>query len=106
LPVKILRKFRIPTPFGPVEFPYFELPLPHEQPFIDERRERALMHAIGSDIGSIIPWIGDVIEDLHFTEIRRLLTREELERFLEEDKVAPTTVALLKTFILIRQKQK
>jgi len=104
MPIKILRKFRFPTPFGSVEFPEFEFPLPHERPYIDKRREEALRHAVGSDIGSFIPWIGDVISDLHFTEIRRLLTREELEMFLEEDKVAPTTVALLKTFIRIRKK--
>jgi len=97
--IKLLKKFEIPTPFGKVALPELEIPLPHERPLLDERRREALNHAIGSDIGSLIPWVGDVLEDLHGKELRKLLTPEELELYTEEDKTAPSTIALLKTFI-------
>jgi len=103
MPIKLLRRVEIPTPFGKVELPEFEIPLPHERPVIDERRRRALHHAVGADIGGMIPWVGAVIEDLHAKELRKLLTREEFEIYSEEDKVAPSTIALIKTFIKKRE---
>jgi len=99
--VRLLRRVEIPTPFGRVRLPEVVLPAPLEplEFEIDERRRRALLHAVGSDIGGKIPIVGDVIEDLHGAEVKRLLTPEEYGEYLEEDKYAPSTIALLKVFL-------
>jgi len=104
--IKVLENIRIPSPLGGIELPELEVPLPHEVPEIDTRRAKALRHAIGADIGSLIPIgaIADTIADLHFAEIRKILTKEELEVYIKEEKVAPSTIAMLKTFIHIKSR--
>jgi len=98
MPLKILDKTTFPTPFGDVEFPEIVVLAPFEVPKfeVDERKRKALMHGVGADIGSLIPLVGDAIEDLHTTEIKKLLTPDEFAKFLEETKVGPDTIALLK----------
>lgn len=87
----------IPTPFGKVQFPVPEIPSFEVK--IDARRSKALAHAIGGDIGSFIPILGDVIEDIHGAELRRNLTSTEYEQYIVEDKVAPSTIALIRVFM-------
>ena len=93
---------RVPLPTPPILAP----------PEIDERRGGALMHAVAVDLSfflGLIPVIGDVVadivEDLHGAEIRRTLTPEEYNRYLREDKVAPSGLAMLRTFMRVRLKE-
>jgi len=106
--VEFLPEVEIPSPFGTVRLPKYGLP-PLKPPKIDERRRKALGHAAGitaAQVVGLIPWVGDaaadVIEDLHGKEIKRILTPEEYERYLIEDKVAPSLVAMVRTFIYER----
>jgi hypothetical protein len=95
----------IPTPFGQVELPKPKLPK-LKPPEMDERRGKAMAHSVAIDISSIIGWIpiigdivADVVEDLHGAELRKLLTPAEMEKYVKEDKVAPSTIAMLRTFM-------
>ena len=101
----------IPTPFGIVRVP---IPAPPvlAPPEIDERRGTALMHAIAVDLSGfvgLIPVVGDiladVVEDLHGAELRRILTPEEYDRYLIEDKVAPSGLAIVRTFMKVKLKE-
>ena len=103
--IDFLPEVEIPSPFGTVRLPRYGLP-PLKPPKIDERRRKALGHAAGvtaAQVVGLIPWAGDamadIIEDLHGKEIKRILTPEEYERYLIEDKVAPSLVAMVRTFI-------
>jgi len=52
-------------------------------------------------IPGLLPFAGDVIadvvEDLHAAELRKILTLEQYDRFLIEDKVAPAVIAMART---------
>lgn len=98
-------KIEIPTPFGLVHLPFPKVPK-LEPPKMDERRGKALAHTVAIDISGIIGWIpiigdvvADVIEDLHGAELRTLLTPTETETYVKEDKVAPSTIALIRTYM-------
>ena len=76
---------------------------------MDERKTKAMMHALASDLGTIIGWVpvigdivSDVVEDLHSAELRRILTPAEMSEYVRHDKVAPSTVALIRTFIKVK----
>lgn len=90
----------IPTPFGSVHLPEHKLGLPKPPPFDDKSRS-AMLHAIAIDgamVPAMIPWAGDVlsdiIEDLHFAELRRVLTPEQYNEFIKQDKIAPAIIAM------------
>ncbi|MBA7716531.1 hypothetical protein ES703_125604 [subsurface metagenome] len=92
----------IPTPFGKVHLPEHKLGLPKPPPF-DEKNRNAMKHAIaidGSMVPGMIPWVGDVVadvvEDLHFAELRKILTPKEYDEFIKQDKVAPATIAMMR----------
>lgn len=100
-----LPELEIPSPFGTIKLPRYGLP-PLKPPKIDERRRKALGHAAGvtaAQVIGLIPWVGDamadVIEDLHGKEIKSTLTSEEYAEYLKHDKVAPSIVAMVRTFI-------
>jgi hypothetical protein len=97
--------FEIPTPFGLVHVPFPKLPK-LDSPKMDERRSRALAHAIGEDLTTIValvPLVGDIIADVvgdtHYAEEVKNLTPSEHARFLEHNKIAPSTIAMLRTFM-------
>jgi len=103
-------KVPVPTPFGRVEVPWPEPP-PLKPPKMTKRRHDAMKHATaitGAQIFGLIPVLGDamadVAEDLHGKELRRLLTEEELNEYTKQDKVAPSVVALGRTFIKLERK--
>ena len=108
------KEFKILTPFGEVSLPEIREVLPEfppEIPKLDKRQSEAMSHAVAIDLSSIVGWIpvvgdvvADVAEDLHGAELRKLLTKEEMNRFVIEDKVAPTTVALARVFIKVPSK--
>ena len=104
--MNIFRLRGLPTPFGKINLP--EMGAPRRGfPQISERRREAIRHAIGSDLTGVIgliPWVGDVvggqISDLHYAEMRKILTHEELNKFTEDDKIIPSNgLALLYSFI-------
>lgn len=110
------KEIEIPTPFGPVTLPKLREvlpPFPHEAPKMDERRSKAMSHAVATDLSTIVGWIpvvgdviADVVEDLHGAELRKLLTKEEMDRYVVEDKVAPSTIALARVFMKIPVKER
>lgn len=96
----------LPTPFGKVNLPAMEVPkraLPH----VDERRKKAVRHAVACDLTGIlglIPYVGSLIggqiADLHFAEMRKILTKEEMDKYVEADKRIPSNgLALLYSFV-------
>lgn len=98
-----LPETRVPTPFGDVHLPENKLGLP-KMPSLDERTRSAMKHAVAIDLSMIpgmIPWVGDVVadvvEDLHGAELRKILTSKEYDEFLKQDKVAPATIAMMRT---------
>jgi len=93
----------IPTPFGEVHLPEHKVKLPKLPPF-DEKSRNAMKHAVaidGSMVPGLIPFIGDVVadvvEDLHAAELRKILSPSEYDEFLKQDKVAPATIAMVRT---------
>ncbi|MBA7561656.1 hypothetical protein ES708_03295 [subsurface metagenome] len=100
-----LPELKIPSPFGTIKLPKYGLP-PLKPPKIDERRRKALGHAAGvtaAQVVGLIPFVGDVVadvvEDLHGKEIKSILSSEEYDEYLKHDKVAPSIVAMVRTFI-------
>ncbi|MBA7594910.1 hypothetical protein ES703_01866 [subsurface metagenome] len=92
----------IPTPFGSVHLPEYKVRLPKPPPF-DEKSRSAMLHAIaidGSMVPGLIPVVGDVVadvvEDLHFAELRNILTMEQYDEFIKQDKIAPATLAMMR----------
>jgi len=62
-----------------------------------------MLHAIaidGSMVPGLIPVVGDVVadvvEDLHFAELRNILTMEQYDEFIKQDKIAPATLAMMR----------
>jgi hypothetical protein len=98
-------KIEVPTPFGAVNIPFPKLPS-LEDPKMDERRSKALGHAVGEDLSMIIalvPLVGDIVadvlEDLHASEIKKVLSPSEFDTYMENNKVAPSAIAMLRTFM-------
>jgi len=98
----------VPTPLGTIKTPEIHLPtiMP---PQIDYRRKLAIKAAVGADISGLlnmVPGIGtylnplaDALFDTYYAKIVETMDPAEYKRFLEDDKVSPsTTLAALKTF--------
>jgi len=98
-----LPKTRVPTPFGTVYLPEHKIGLP-KLPSLDEKGRAAMKHAVAIDLSMIpgmLPFVGDVVadvvEDLHGAELRKVLTSRQYDEFLKQDKVAPATIAMMRT---------
>jgi len=50
------------------------------------------------DLGEIIPIVEDILSDTAYAEIKRLMTPEEYERFINDNKILPSSLAALKVF--------
>ena len=93
----------IPTPFGKVSLPEYKVKLPKPPPF-NKKSRSAMLHAIAID-GAMVPGlipvagdiISDIVEDLHAAELRKILSSSEYDEFLKQDKVAPATIAMVRT---------
>jgi len=104
--MRILPSRKVPTPFGDINLPSMESPV-RGLPRVDTRRRAALRHATATDLAGIlglIPYIGSLvggqIADLHFAEMRKILTPEEMNRYVEADKKIPSNGgALLYSFV-------
>ena len=104
--MRILPSKELPTPFGSVELPSIETPI-LGLPRVDTRRRLAVRHAVATDLTGVlglIPYVGTLIggqvADLHFAEMRKILTREEMDRYVEADKRIPSNgLALLYSFV-------
>jgi len=62
-----------------------------------------MLHAIAIDASvfpAMIPvagdFIADIVEDLHFAELRKNLTPSEYDTFIKQDKVAPATISMMR----------
>ena len=105
LPTGILSSRELPTPFGSVYLPGMGLPRAG-LPKVDDRRKRAVKHAVACDLTGIIglvPYVGSLvggqISDLHFAEMRKILTKSEMDKYIEADKKVPSNgLALLYSF--------
>jgi len=102
--IKIFTGPTVSTPFGRIKLPDAELP-PLKLPKIDEQGRKALGHAVGSDLTVVldfIPYVGDIISDniqmMHHEQIRQLLGAR-YNKFVEYEKVHPSAIALLRTYI-------
>jgi len=42
--------------------------------------------------------VGDVVEDLHLAEIKKILTSDEYAKYIEETKFGPCTIALIRVW--------
>jgi len=95
----------MPTPFGAVRIPEIRVPEPLP-PQMDERRREVVKAAAATDLSSIvgvIPVLGDavadVVEDVFAAKIRDTLTKEEMDLYVRYDKLGPSTLAAIRTFI-------
>lgn len=100
-----LPEVKIGTPFGQIGLPEVSLPEPRA-PEIDERRKEAIKAAAAVDLSfivALIPAVGDVIadviEDTYAVKIRNVLKADELDDYMKYDKLGPSTLAMLRTFI-------
>jgi hypothetical protein len=97
MPIKILERVKIP--FVEVELPTVALPdIPPKIPKLDERQREAFRYAVMDDVADIIPFVGDVAADLAYAELKRILTPEEYEKFVKDNKWLPSSIAVLKVF--------
>jgi len=105
--IGFLSSRNLPTPFGKIELPSFEIPR-RGPPQMDERRKKAVKHAMACDltmlVGLAIPYVGGFIggqiSDLHGAEMRKILTAQEMDKYVEADKRFPTTtLPLLYSFV-------
>ena len=104
--MRILPSKEIPTPFGGINLPSMDTPI-LGLPKVDNRRKAAVKHAVATDLTGVlglIPYVGSLIggqiADLHFAEMRKILTREEMDRYVEADKRIPSNgLALLYSFV-------
>lgn len=94
---RILPKFKIPL-VG-VEMPDVTLPeFPPKIPKLDREQIDILRYALMDDIADIVPCVGDVGADLAFAELRKRLDPDEFSRFIENNKILPSSLAIIKTF--------
>jgi len=98
MPIKILEKFKVPI--LEVEIPEVGLPdiPPKPPPKLDDRQREILRYALMDDVADIIPFVGDVAADLAYAELKRMMTPDEYERFVKENKWLPSSLAALKIF--------
>ena len=104
--MRILPPKGLPTPFGGVTLPEMRTPI-LGPPSLDERRRRAVSHAVATDLAGVfglIPYVGNLVggqlADLHFAEVKKLLTPQELDKFIEVDKKIPSNgLAMLYSFV-------
>jgi hypothetical protein len=98
MPVKVLDRVRVPV--LDVELPSLELPdIPPPPIKLDDRQIEILRFALMDDIGEFIPVVGDILSDTAYAEIRRRMTPDEYEKFLNDNKWLPSTIAALKVFV-------
>lgn len=101
-----LREFNLPTPFGRVKTPNIKVP-EFRPASLDPRQLEVLKAALGTDLAQIValvPLIGDIIadivEDTYAEKIRDSTTDEEYKRYLKYDKLGPSTIAAVRTFMV------
>jgi hypothetical protein len=100
---EILKRFtllpRIEIPLLGVSLPAVELPeFPPRVPKLDDRRLEALRYAVMDDLGGLVPVVGDVLSDVAYAELRKRMSPEEFEKFLEANKALPSSLAAIKVF--------
>lgn len=98
LPKKIILP-KIHIPLIDVSLPEISLPeLPPKPLKLDERQMEIVRYALMDDLGDLLPIVGDVAADIAYSELKKKMTPEEYERFLEANKALPSTLAAIKVF--------
>jgi len=103
---RILSTRGFPTPFGQINLPEINTPV-MRLPEMDSRRRKAVKHVVATDLTGILAFVpylgaalGGQLSDLHYAEVRKILTPEELNRYIEADKRIPANgPALLYSFV-------
>ena len=98
--------FNIPTPFGSIKLPDLEPP-PMALPKMPSSHERrAIGHAAGGDLASLvgmIPVVGviiaDPIQDMHHAELNKEFSKEERLSFDYYNKLFPNTIAAARVML-------
>lgn len=99
---KLLHKFRVPL-IG-IELPEISLPeIPPKPIKLDQRRAEIVRHALADDIADLVPVVGDFVSDTSYAEIRKKMSPEEYEKFMNENKALPSSLAALKVFTETRE---
>lgn len=103
--VPALQETRIDTPFGSVRAPEIGLP-DLKRLVLDPRKRDAVKAAIAIDASGVvglIPGVGDiaadVAEDTYGARLRQLLTTQEMNQYTRFDKLGPSTIAVVRTFM-------
>lgn len=100
----ILKRRRLPTPFGDIHLPAIETPPLARPRTPDAHARKAIKQGLGWDLADVIallPAVGvvaDSVRDLHNAEIKDLLTAEEYTKFAEYSKWLPISLALARVF--------
>ncbi len=113
--VEILRQFDIPTPFGRVTTPAFELP-PLQMLKLDGRQKAAIKQGLGIDgadliqkipiASTVLGIVADTIRAMHEEQLRKVLKPEEYQLFRKYGKQYPSSFSCLRTFIEVQGKPK
>jgi hypothetical protein len=94
--VKILPKIRIPI--VDVTLPEVTLPPFPQIPKLDDRQMDIVRYGIMDDVSDLVPVLGDFFSDVAYAEIKKKMTPEEYEAFIEENKYLPSSLAAIKVF--------
>ena len=103
--IPAVEETRLDTPFGTVRAPEIGLP-DLKRLTLDPRKRDAVKAAIAIDASGVvglIPGIGDiaadVAEDTYGARLRQILTPQEMNQYTRFDKLGPSTVAVVRTFM-------
>ena len=96
--MKLFTAPEVSTPFGKVKIADIEIPS-LKMPTLDKRRKEAIKQTIGADVATIfnlIPYAGafisEQIGDIHMAAVKKLLTPQEYDQYVEEEKRYPTNI--------------
>jgi hypothetical protein len=93
----ILPKIRIPL--VDVSLPEISLPeFPPRIPKLEDRQMDVVRYGIMDDVSDLVPVLGDLFSDVAYAEIKKKMTPEEYEAFIEENKYLPSSLAAIKVF--------
>ena len=100
-----LEEISLPTPFGTIKTPQLNLPNVRVLQLTPRKRD-AIKAAAAIDLSSIVGLlpvagdiVADVIEDTYGAQLETLLTPQERFLYRKYDKLAPSTVALLRSLV-------
>ena len=95
---KLLPKVHIPL--VDVDLPEVNLPVfPPKIPVLNPEDFSLLRFALMDDLGDLIPVVGDPFADLAYARLREKMGPGQYEKFLQDNKWLPSTLATLKVIV-------